>query len=268
MTRRLQLVVIAIALTLAAGSAAWTATHPVKPNPVTPTPTVVASTTSPASAAPLPAAEVTPAAALAASTTVYPLSGEGWIHLTQRICGSSKNYLAIAAGRRLYAGQAVSVNCGSTAPAASTSTWTNPLPGTCRPAGGGGQFGAPRDDNGDGIADRYHQGIDLGSANTRLPGSNIYIGVPIHAVRAGTVSFAGWAGAKAGNQVQIRHAGGWVSKYNHLSSIAVHYGQAVTAGQKIGGMGATGNAQGAHLHVELWLNGVAKDPRQILPVRC
>lgn len=258
MTRRLQLIVIAIAVTLAAGSAAWTATHPVKPNPVTPTPTVVTSTTSPASAAaPLPAAEVTPAAALAASTTVYPQNGEGWIHLTQRVCGTSANWMTVAAGRRLYAGQAVSVNCGATGTTTPTASWVKPVATmTCRPAGGAGAYGAKRPLVGPW---RYsHQGVDLGAT------AHVYGGNPIRSVAAGTVTRAGYISGSAGNGVWVNHAGGVQTRSYHMASVAVKVGQHVNAGQILGYVGATGDATGPHLHLELLVNGTHVNPGTFL----
>jgi murein DD-endopeptidase MepM/ murein hydrolase activator NlpD len=224
--------------------------------------------------------QVAPAAAGVARTAVTTTArdGEGVIAVTMRVCGSAPNWRTVAAANGIRGplylvrlGQRIVVTCaGTPRPAATTSdTWANPLPGTCRPTGGGGQFGAPRPHG-------SHQGIDLGSPNTRRSGSNIYPGVPVRAVRDGTVSYVGWSGT-AGLQVQIRHGGGWLSKYNHLSAERVYNGQSVGAGQQIGNMGATGNATrwvngvkvvSPHLHVELWRGGRPHDPRLILPVRC
>ena len=42
-----------------------------------------------------------------------------------------------------------------------------------------------------------------------------------------------------------------MSLYAHLANVAVKVGQNIKIGQKVGVMGATGNASGAHLHLEL-----------------
>ena len=51
-----------------------------------------------------------------------------------------------------------------------------------------------------------------------------------------------------GNGVVINHGDGYYTHYAHMSYVSVSQGQYVNQGQKIGGMGATGNATGVHLH--------------------
>src|SRR5438874_2524911 len=69
---------------------------------------------------------------------------------------------------------------------------------------------------------RMHQGIDIGAGT----------GTPIHAAKAGTVTFAGTMSGY-GNVVVITHSGGLSTLYAHQSRIAVS-GGAVTQGQVIG----------------------------------
>lgn len=59
--------------------------------------------------------------------------------------------------------------------------------------------------------------------------------------------------ATYGNFVKIKHDGGKKTLYAHLKygSVSVSTGQAVSKGEKIGTMGATGNAYGTHLHFEV-----------------
>ncbi|MFD3543716.1 peptidoglycan DD-metalloendopeptidase family protein [Streptomyces sp. NPDC058662] len=86
----------------------------------------------------------------------------------------------------------------------------------------------------------YHTGLDFMASS----------GTTVKAVGAGTVVSAGWSGSY-GNEVVIRHADGKYSQYAHLSSLSVSSGQSVTAGQRIGLSGSTGNSTGPHLHFEI-----------------
>ncbi|MBA8793672.1 murein DD-endopeptidase MepM/ murein hydrolase activator NlpD [Friedmanniella endophytica] len=84
-------------------------------------------------------------------------------------------------------------------------------------------------------------------------------GTPIHAIMAGTVVWAGWGGAY-GNLTKIQHPNGVQSWYAHQSAQEVRVGDAVSAGQVIGRIGATGNTTGPHLHLEVRVNGTPVDP--------
>lgn len=101
-----------------------------------------------------------------------------------------------------------------------------------------------------------HEGIDFAAG----------LGVPIHAVAAGTVITAGvltnWEGF--GNLTRIQHADGYTSWYGHQSSIAVRVGATVSAGQYIGKVGSTGTSSGPHLHLGISTSGGFIDPSFIL----
>jgi murein DD-endopeptidase MepM/ murein hydrolase activator NlpD len=84
-------------------------------------------------------------------------------------------------------------------------------------------------------------------------------GTFVHAVAAGTVTSAGWAG-DYGNRVIVTHADGAQTWYAHQFAIVVREGQAVSAGQVLGVVGSTGNATGPHLHLEVRVSGSAVDP--------
>ncbi|MFD9392156.1 M23 family metallopeptidase [Streptomyces sp. NPDC060000] len=75
-------------------------------------------------------------------------------------------------------------------------------------------------------------------------------GTPVYAVGSGTVR-ATTCGDGFGNQVLIRHRDGYFTQYAHLSRIDVRKDGRVTAGQRIGLSGATGNVTGPHLHFEV-----------------
>lgn len=88
-----------------------------------------------------------------------------------------------------------------------------------------------------------HNGVDIAAP----------IGTPILASAAGTVIIArdsGWNGGY-GSYIVIKHNNGTQTLYGHLSSLNVSVGQTVKKGQKIGGMGSTGNSTGSHVHFEV-----------------
>jgi murein DD-endopeptidase MepM/ murein hydrolase activator NlpD len=55
--------------------------------------------------------------------------------------------------------------------------------------------------------------------------------------------------------VALDHGFGIVTKYGHLSRIAVMCDQRVKRGDVIGYVGSSGRSTGAHLHYEVWMNG-------------
>ncbi|TAK71299.1 MAG: M23 family metallopeptidase [Actinomycetota bacterium] len=69
-----------------------------------------------------------------------------------------------------------------------------------------------------------------------------------------------------GNLVIVRAADGAQLYYAHLSSTArrIRAGALVQAGQELGRVGATGNAEGAHLHLEVRVGGIPTDPAEYL----
>jgi murein DD-endopeptidase MepM/ murein hydrolase activator NlpD len=86
-------------------------------------------------------------------------------------------------------------------------------------------------------------GVDLGAP----------AGTPIYAAAAGTVivSKVGGYNGGYGNYVVIDHGNGTQTLYAHFSSIVVSVGQTVSKGEKLGGVGRTGDATGNHLHFEV-----------------
>jgi murein DD-endopeptidase MepM/ murein hydrolase activator NlpD len=79
-------------------------------------------------------------------------------------------------------------------------------------------------------------------------------GAPVQAVAAGRVVFSARSGG-SGNMIRIQHAGGYETYYLHLSRRYVRKGQRVEQGQRIGAVGATGLATGAHLDFRIRKNG-------------
>ncbi|MEX1078936.1 MAG: M23 family metallopeptidase [Homoserinimonas sp.] len=109
---------------------------------------------------------------------------------------------------------------------------------------------------------RLHEGTDIAPA----------FGTPVYSIAAGVVVQASGAGAY-GNHVTVEHVidGQMVtSLYAHMApgTMAVSVGDRVGTGQQLGGVGETGNAQGAHLHFEIRPGGqVAVDPYAWLGAR-
>ncbi len=95
-----------------------------------------------------------------------------------------------------------------------------------------------------------------------------WTGEPIYAMADGRVVIAERMHFE-GNFTVIDHGNGIFSGYMHQSRITAIQGSIVRAGDKIGECGATGMATGPHLHVSLWVRGVAVDPMSLLslPVR-
>lgn len=98
-----------------------------------------------------------------------------------------------------------------------------------------------------------HTGIDIDGR----------YGDPVKAAESGEVLYAGWLRGY-GQIVIIDHGSDLTTIYAHLSRIHVQEGQAVKTGQRIGDVGRTGVATGAHLHFEVRVNGEARDPMRYL----
>ncbi len=113
-----------------------------------------------------------------------------------------------------------------------------------------GAFGAWRSYNG-GPFDRRHLGSDFAGAP----------GTPVYAAAAGRVVLADTLNVR-GITVMIDHGWGIYTAYAHMAQRTVNLGDYVSAGQNIGTVGTTGRSTGAHLHWEVWLNGLPVDPMQ------
>ena len=96
----------------------------------------------------------------------------------------------------------------------------------------------------------FHTGLDFGGGT----------GLPITAPAAGRVVLTAPDQIVRGNATVIDHGWGVYSGFWHQSEFQVQVGDMVSAGQIIGLVGNTGRGTGAHLHWELWVNGVQVDP--------
>lgn len=95
-----------------------------------------------------------------------------------------------------------------------------------------------------------HTGVDLLAA----------IGTEVHATASGTVIDVISSDRGRGNQVIIKHEGGYVTKYAHLGDILVRKFQPVKQNTVIGRVGNSGLSFAPHLHYEVILNGEVMDP--------
>ncbi len=102
---------------------------------------------------------------------------------------------------------------------------------------------------------RAHKGTDYAAA----------MGTPVRSIGDGVVVFAG-ARDGYGNSLDVRHANGFVTRYGHLRGFeaGVHRGSHVSMNQTIGFVGMTGLATAPHLHFEVLVGGVQRDPRSAL----
>lgn len=102
---------------------------------------------------------------------------------------------------------------------------------------------------------RAHQGTDYAAA----------AGTPVRALGTGMVIFAGWKGGY-GRVVEIRHRNGFVTRYGHLQAFAsgIRRGATIEISRTIGYVGASGLATAPHLHFEVLIGGVHRDPRLAL----
>lgn len=85
-------------------------------------------------------------------------------------------------------------------------------------------------------------------------------GTDVFAAAGGKVVFAGWHPYGGGNRVEILHADGLKTTYNHLESFQVTVGQELKRGDAIAHVGTTGSSTGCHLHFEVDLNGDVVNP--------
>ncbi len=102
---------------------------------------------------------------------------------------------------------------------------------------------------------RDHRGTDYAASQ----------GTPVRTIGDGQVIFAGRRGGY-GNTIEVKHPNGYVTRYAHLRNFGkgVRRGSRVTIGQTVGYVGMTGLATGPHLHFEVLVGGVQRDPNVAL----
>lgn len=99
----------------------------------------------------------------------------------------------------------------------------------------------------------FHRGIDIAAQ----------VGDPVYAWRTGIVLYIG-SNRLSGRMINMLHAGGYMSKYHHLSQVLVKEGDIIDAGQLIGKAGNSGQVSGPHLHFSVLKDNQHVDPYPFL----
>jgi murein DD-endopeptidase MepM/ murein hydrolase activator NlpD len=102
---------------------------------------------------------------------------------------------------------------------------------------------------------RAHKGTDYAAGS----------GTPVRAIGEGVVVRASF-NRGYGNVLEIRHRNGYVSRYAHLRGFArgVRTGARVSIAETVAYVGSTGLSTAPHLHFEVLVGGVQRDPRVAL----
>ena len=89
-------------------------------------------------------------------------------------------------------------------------------------------------------------------------------GSPVWAAHQGVVETATYM-TDFGRVIVLNHGNGFSTLYGHLNKIRVKYGETVRQGQRIGDVGSSGLSTGPHLHFEMRINHVLRNPKKYLP---
>jgi murein DD-endopeptidase MepM/ murein hydrolase activator NlpD len=95
-----------------------------------------------------------------------------------------------------------------------------------------------------------HTGVDFSAAR----------GTPVYATGDGVIIVTARNAGGYGNEIEVDHGFGYVTKYAHLESFKVTIGQKVKRGELIGYSGSSGAATAPHLHYEVIHDGVKVNP--------
>lgn len=99
-------------------------------------------------------------------------------------------------------------------------------------------------------ASRGHYGIDISADE----------GTYFRSVDDGVILYVEWT-INFGYVVMVQHDGGIISVYKHAASVDKGQGEVVLKGSTLGYIGNSGVlSSGSHLHLEIWENGMPKDP--------
>jgi murein DD-endopeptidase MepM/ murein hydrolase activator NlpD len=105
------------------------------------------------------------------------------------------------------------------------------------------------------------RGVSLSPRSFTRPSA----GTPVKAVSDGEVIYAGNnLDESFGNVVVVQHKDGVISSYAHLKDINVKKGAKISAGQKVGSVGKTGDVSIPQLHLEIMKNNTPENPEKYL----
>lgn len=87
---------------------------------------------------------------------------------------------------------------------------------------------------------------------------------PVKATADGSVIFSGWT-TETGYVIILKHAYNYISVYKHNGNLLKQQGDFVKSGEVIASVGSTGElSTGPHLHFELWSDGYAVNPTNLI----
>lgn len=103
---------------------------------------------------------------------------------------------------------------------------------------------------------RKHKGLDI----------DLSEGTEIYAADDGKVTAAGWNTDGYGYFIMIDHGNGYSTLYSQLSRVFAVKGEDVSRGSLIGLSGSTGSTEKSHLHFEIRLKNVCKNPADYIRI--
>ena len=90
------------------------------------------------------------------------------------------------------------------------------------------------------------------------------LGADVKTTAPGTVAYIGTGLKSFGTLILVKHYGGVISAYAHLSDVFVEEGDILSSGQVIGKVGQTGRVETPTLHFEIRQNRTPIDPSSVI----
>lgn len=111
-----------------------------------------------------------------------------------------------------------------------------------------------------------HLAIDIVGENYTLADIIAHSDGVVETIQDGYGNIRGSIGLISyGNYIKIDHQNGYYTLYAHLrNGISLKKNQKVKKGEKIGYMSDSGNANGKHLHFEVWKGNIRVNPKEFL----